>query len=66
MILRSATMSAAIRTRIIRIGNSRGVRIPKLRMGWNQAFAAMAEQGDDILLDAVSPTDWERVDWAWD
>ncbi len=42
-------MSAAIRTRIIRIGNSRGVRIPKLRMGWNQAFAAMAEQGDDIL-----------------
>jgi hypothetical protein len=40
--------------------------LPQLRMGWNQAFAAMAEQGDDILLDAFSPTDWERVDWAWD
>ncbi|WP_339375496.1 hypothetical protein [Pseudanabaena sp. UWO311] len=39
---------------------------PQLRMGLNQAFAAMAEQGDDILLDAVSPADWERVDWAWD
>jgi antitoxin MazE len=87
-------MSAAIRTRIIKIGNSQGIRIPKvlleqsgiqteveievqghhltvrpfpqLRMGWNQAFAAMAEQGDDILLDAVSPTDWDGVDWVWD
>lgn len=40
--------------------------LPQLRMGWTQAFAAMAEQRDDILLDAVSPTDWERVYWAWD
>jgi antitoxin MazE len=59
-------MSKAIRNRTIKIGNAQGIRIPKLRMEWSQAFAAMAEQGDDILLDAVSPTDWERVDWAWD
>ena len=59
-------MNAAIRNRVIKIGNSQGIRIPKLRMGWTQAFVAMAEQGDDILLDAVSPTDWEQVDWAWD
>ncbi len=87
-------MGAAIRTRIIKIGNSQGIRIPKLlleqsgihaeveievqgshltvrpfpqlRMGWNQAFATMAEQGDDILLDDISPSNWERDDWAWD
>ncbi len=86
-------MSAAIRTRIIRIGNSQGVRIPKvlleqsginteveievhgdhltirtapqLRMGWDLAFAAMAAQHDDVLLDDVSTTDWERDEWEW-
>ena len=86
-------MSTAIRTRIIKIGNSQGIRIPKtlleqsgiqteveididgdrltirplpqLRVGWDEAFAAMALQKDDVLLDDVNPTDWERVEWEW-
>jgi antitoxin MazE len=68
-----------MRTKIIKIGNSRGIRIPKVlleltrigdeveleaqkdriiirpvsypRQGWDEAFRAMAERGDDRLLD---------------
>ena len=86
-------MSATIRTRIVKIGNSQGVRIPKTlleqsgihaeveievvgevltirtasrsRTGWKKAFAAMANQHDDVLLDEVSNTDWDRVEWEW-
>lgn len=86
-------MSAVIRTRIVKIGNSQGVRIPKLlleqsgiqtdveievegdhltirtarqlRTGWDQAFAAMATEQDDVLLDPVNSTDWERSEWEW-
>jgi antitoxin MazE len=86
-------MSTAIRTRIIRIGNSQGIRIPKvlleqsginteveievhgdhltirtapqLRRGWDLAFAAMAAQHDDVLLDDVSTTNWEQDEWEW-
>jgi antitoxin MazE len=86
-------MSTAIRTRIIKIGNSQGIRIPKtlleqsgiqteveisvdgdhltirplqqLRTGWEQAFAAMAAQQDDVLLDEANPTDWEQDEWEW-
>lgn len=86
-------MGVAIRTRIVKIGNSQGVRIPKLlleqsgihaeveievqgdfltirtasrsRSGWEEAFAAMASQHDDVLLDAVNTTDWDRVEWEW-
>lgn len=86
-------MGAAIRTRIIKIGNSQGVRIPKIlleqsgihadveievmgevliirtasrpRSGWEEAFAAMASQHDDVLLDEVSTTDWDLVEWEW-
>lgn len=36
---------------------------PKIRVGWDEAFAAMAEQKDDILLDDVSTTNWDRVGW---
>jgi antitoxin MazE len=77
----------------IRIGNSQGVRIPKIlleqsgihkevelevqgdhltirtasqsRIGWDKAFAAMAEQNDDALLDDVKTTDWDQVEWEW-
>jgi antitoxin MazE len=83
-------MGAAIRTRIVKIGNSQGIRIPKplleqsgisteveievdgdrlilrpaskLRVGWDAAFAAMAERHDDALLDDFSTTDWDRVE----
>ena len=86
-------MGAAIRTRIIKIGNSQGVRIPKIlleqsgihadveievmgevliirtasrsRSGWEEAFAAMASQHDDVLLNEVSTTDWDLVEWEW-
>jgi antitoxin MazE len=87
-------MGAAIRTRIVKIGNSQGIRIPKLlleqsgiqaeveievegdhltirtaprlRAGWDEAFAAMAQQQDDRLLDDdVNHTDWDQVEWEW-
>jgi antitoxin MazE len=75
-------MAATVRTRLVRIGNSQGVRIPKAlldqvgldgeveleaqdrqlvvrpvppegraRLGWDERFRAMAERGDDRLLD---------------
>ena len=84
-----------MKTRIVRIGNSRGVRIPKLlleqtgldnevaieaegnclvirpasrpREGWDEAFRAMAEAGDDKLLDGdlVSTSKWDEEEWEW-
>jgi antitoxin MazE len=88
-------MSTIVRTRIVKIGNSQGVRIPKLlleqtsigeevelelrgeqivlrpayraRHGWEQAFKAMAEQGDDELLDGdvIVPAAWDEEEWVW-
>jgi len=86
-------MGATVRSRIVRIGNSQGIRIPKplleqsgihteveievhsdrliiraasrLRVGWDEAFATMAERHDDVLLDDVNTTDWDRVEWEW-
>lgn len=85
-----------MRTRIVRIGNSRGIRIPKplleeiglegevevkvegntlvvrpirpTRCGWTEAFAAMAERGEDELLDRVAePTSsWDEEEWRWE
>ena len=84
-----------MKTRIVRIGNSRGIRIPKAlleqcrlgstvelevqdgqlvvrpierpRLGWDEAFRQMAEQGDDQLLDrgALPSTDWDTRGWEW-
>lgn len=86
-------MSTAVRTRIVKIGNSQGIRIPKLlleqsgiqedvevevqgdhliirkapqlRAGWAEAFAVMAEQRDDALLDEGSVTEWDDAEWEW-
>jgi antitoxin MazE len=86
-------MGTVIRTRIVKIGNSQGIRIPKLlleqsgihteveieaqgdhltirtvrrlRMGWDEAFAKMAEQCDDVLLDEVNTNDWDQLEWEW-
>lgn len=88
-------MTTSIKTRIIKIGNSQGIRLPKLllqqvglfneveveaqlgqlvirplalpRQGWEQAFQAMAVQGDDHLLDPepLMPTEWEANEWVW-
>jgi antitoxin MazE len=79
---------------LIRIGNSRGIRIPKpiaeqcgfkdrvemtirgkslvispargVREGWDAAFAAMAEKGDDRLLDGEpAASEWDKREWRW-
>jgi antitoxin MazE len=88
-------MATVIKTRIVRIGNSQGVRIPKLlleqsslgedvelaveedriviraapepRGGWEEAFRAMVEHGDDALLDdelEAAPV-WDEDEWEW-
>ncbi len=73
-----------MKTELVQIGNSRGVRIPKAfleqaglrdkvvivaadqpRAGWEKAFAAMNERGDDRLLDEVGPSDWDETEWEW-
>jgi antitoxin MazE len=37
------------------------------RAGWDEAFAAMARQGDDALLDSTElvPTRWDEEEWEW-
>jgi antitoxin MazE len=82
-----------MKARIVRVGNSRGVRLPKpllehaglpddveihaepgriiiesarrARSGWAEAAAAMAEHGDDVLLDEPTPTEFDAEEWAW-
>ena len=88
-------MAGSVKTRLIRIGNSQGIRIPQPlikqagldseveieaqsgqlvirparspREGWAAAFEAMAEAGDDRLLDAepLTLTQWEANEWEW-
>jgi antitoxin MazE len=88
-------MDTVIKTRIVKIGNSQGIRIPKLlldqlgfgseveiavqqqaliirplqhpRHGWEDQFRAMAEQGDDRLLDgdSASLSTWDAEEWEW-
>lgn len=86
-------MATVIRTRLVKIGNSQGIRIPKplleqsgiseeleievqdtcliiraackSRIGWDKAFALMAERQDDILLDNETTTEWDRLEWEW-
>ncbi len=85
----------AMKTRIVKIGNSQGIRIPKLflersnlaeeveleaqdnqiiirslrqpRQDWEEAFRAMAESGDDSLLDEnlLPQTQWDEAEWQW-
>ena len=84
-----------MKTRIVKIGNSQGIRIPKLllersnlaeeveleaednriiirstkqpRQDWESAFRAMAERGDDGLLDKnlLAQTQWDEDEWQW-
>jgi antitoxin MazE len=84
-----------MKTRIVKIGNSLGVRIPKVlleqsrlaeevdieafdrriviraaqqpRDDWDAAFQAMAENGDDKLLDAEAnnSSGWDETEWQW-
>ncbi len=84
-----------MRTKIIKIGNSQGICIPKSlleqtrlgeeveleaqgdqivirpatypRQGWDEAFQAMAERGEDQLLDGslTGQTRWDQEEWEW-
>ena len=83
-----------MKTALIAIGNSRGVRIPKPlieqcglteqvemevrdrvlhihspcrpRDGWGKAFATMAGQGDDKLLEPLGGSSrWDDEEWQW-
>jgi antitoxin MazE len=87
----------AVRQRIVRIGNSRGVRLPasmlaeadlaegdevevsaeagqivlrrvrRPRAGWAEQFAAMAQHGDDQLVDGeqLVASSWDATEWEW-
>jgi len=35
----------------------------KPRAGWDEAFAKMAEQHDDVVLDDVTTTESEELEW---
>lgn len=83
-----------MKTTLIPIGNSRGIRIPKPfieqcglekqvemdvrdsvimirapqqpRTGWDIAFARMAQEGDDNLVDGMPTSSrWDEEDWEW-
>jgi antitoxin MazE len=84
-----------MRARVVKIGNSQGVRIPKPlleqtgiigdvelevdqnqiiirpvlnpRAGWDDAFIAMAEDNDDVLLDGEASLthSWDDEEWQW-
>ncbi len=82
-----------VTTRIVRIGNSRGIRVPKLlldqaalsgeveiqaepgrlvvsgvkrpRAGWAVAARAMQERMDDVELDALTTSRFDRSGWKW-
>jgi antitoxin MazE len=86
-------MTSSIKGRVVKVGNSQGIRIPKLlleqsgiqenveievrdnqliiraapyaRVGWAAAFAEMANNRDDVLLDDATTTLWDETEWEW-
>ena len=84
-----------MRAKVVKIGNSQGVRIPKPlleqtgiirdvelevdqnqiiirpvanpRAGWDDAFIAMAERNDDVLLEGEEGMthSWDDEEWQW-
>ncbi len=88
-------MSTVMKTHLVKMGNSQGIRIPKLlldqlgfdeeveltiqqnqlvvrpvrlpRHNWDKRFKAMAEHGDDRLLDMgiTGLTRWDADEWEW-
>ena len=88
-------MTTVVKTRIIKIGDAQGIRIPRrlldqtglgeevelelrqnrivirpvyrARYAWESQFKAMAEQGDDKLLngDVLTLTTWDEDEWEW-
>ena len=39
--------------------------IAEPRLGWDEAFARMAQSGDDVLLDPETGTEWDEAEWEW-
>ena len=84
-----------MRAHIVKIGNSRGIRIPKPlldqtgikydvelevdknriiirpisnpRSGWDNAFKAMGQNRDDVLIDGKDNIShsWDDEEWQW-
>lgn len=83
-----------MKTELVQIGNSRGIRIPKPiieqcglgdrvelrvqndclvisparkpRQGWEEAFRAAGSSIDDeLLLDGVKQSEFDRKEWRW-
>jgi antitoxin MazE len=82
-----------MKAKIITIGNSKGIRLPKslldqlgfenevqleatkdrliirplhvARFDWAKSFHAMAQTGDDRLLDDYVATSWDKKEWEW-
>ncbi|MBD3301209.1 MAG: AbrB/MazE/SpoVT family DNA-binding domain-containing protein [Candidatus Eisenbacteria bacterium] len=82
-----------MRARIVRIGNSKGIRLPKSlidqaglpeevelrvrdgelvispagerRSGWADAARALADRGEDQLLDPHVATEFDDREWEW-
>jgi hypothetical protein len=52
------------------VSGKRGIVVSRFRdqtsrSGWDTAFAGMAAQGDDRLLDTPTATEWEQTEWEW-
>jgi antitoxin MazE len=50
------------------VGNHLVVRsAAKPREGWDEAFQAMTQRGDDTMLDGDTFTEssWEKDEWQW-
>ncbi|MBA4384041.1 MAG: AbrB/MazE/SpoVT family DNA-binding domain-containing protein [Anaerolinea sp.] len=86
-------MNSSIKSKMIAIGNSRGIRIPRTiieqigltenvelmvegnklivqsastsRTGWQEQFSEMTKKHEDILLDEITPTQWDEEEWTW-
>ncbi len=40
-------------------------RADKTRTGWAEAAAALAQNGEDALLDQPAPTRFDEEEWQW-
>jgi antitoxin MazE len=85
-------MANIFKTRIVQVGNSQGIRLPKAmieltgikenieievrdnqivitaaskaRTGWDDAFAQMVIDGDELAPLTVANT-WDETEWVW-